>query len=331
MTLDGSNNSSTNSKSHLETHELLDRFELLYDNVDELKDFRRAVLDQDLSSIFRLIGTNTKTRNLFNELRKAVLEKNLHSIFRVIQAIDGNENIDLIRNSVINKGEDIEVLRKTLSLFIKSETLDTLVKTLRTFPESTIKDAFARGQLHSKKWLVSEVEKIGMHLGTVFLCAGWYGTLATMLFESKKIHLDKIRSFDIDSTCWQIAESINKPWVMNEWQFKSTTQDIHDINFSEHTYKTLRSNGTERELFDSPNTIINTSCEHIENWSDWWNKIPKGKMCILQSNNYTDLPEHINCVKNTDHFKSIAPMTTNLYEGDLNLGKYIRYMIIGIK
>ena len=84
-------------------------------------------------------------------------------------------------------------------------------------------------------------------------------------------------------------------------------------------------------MFDSPNTIINTSCEHIENWSDWWNKIPKGKMCILQSNNYTDLPEHINCVKNTDHFKSIAPMTTNLYEGDLNLGKYIRYMIIGIK
>ena len=54
--------------------------------------------------------------------------------------------------------------RKTLSLFVKSETLDTLVKTLRTFPESAIKDAFARGQLHSKKWLVSEVEKIGMHL-----------------------------------------------------------------------------------------------------------------------------------------------------------------------
>ena len=31
-----------------------------------------------------------------------------------------------------------------------------------------------------------ELKKIGMHLGTVFLCAGWYGTLATMLFESKK-------------------------------------------------------------------------------------------------------------------------------------------------
>ncbi len=309
----------------------MDRFELLYDNVDELKDLRRAVIDEDLSSVFRLIGTNTKSRKVFNELRKAVLEKNIHAIFRVIQAIDDSENIDLIRNSVINKGDDIEVLRKTLSLFIKSETLDTLVKTLRTFPESAIKDAFARGQLHSKKWLVSEVENIGMHLGTIFLCAGWYGTLATMLFESKKIHLDKIRSFDIDKSCWKIAESINKPWVMDEWKFKATTQDIHKINFNEHTYKTLRSNGTERELFDKPNTIINTSCEHIENWSNWWNSIPKGKLCILQSNDYKELPEHINCVNDVEHFKSIAPMTTYLYGGELILGKYTRYMLIGIK
>ena len=41
-------------------------------------------------------------------------------------------------------------------------------------------------------------------------------------------------------------------WVMKDWQFKATTQDIHNINFSEHTYNTLRfQNGTERELFDS--------------------------------------------------------------------------------
>ena len=203
MTLDGSNNSSIKSKSRLETHELLDRFELLYDNVDELKDLRRAVIDEDLSSVFRLIGTNTKSRKVFNELRKAVLEKNIHAIFRVIQAIDDSENIDLIRNSVINKGDDIEVLRKTLSLFIKSETLDTLVKTLRTFPESAIKDAFARGQLHSKKWLVSEVENIGMHLGTVFLCAGWYATIVPMMSEAG-VNFKKIRSFDIDESVWKI-------------------------------------------------------------------------------------------------------------------------------
>ena len=352
-------NSSTKSKSHLETYELLDRFELLYENVDELKDLRRSILDQDLSSIFRLVGTVTRSRLLYDELRKAVIETNLHSVFRVLETLDkkdfeelrkavleknihslfrvmislsdNNEKMQLLRNVIINEGKDTEVLFKAISIFVKSDLAESLQKTLRTYPESTIKDAFARGQLHSKRWLVSEVEKIGMHLGTVFLCAGWYGTLASMIFESKKIHVDKIRSFDVDETCWTIAESINKPWVMNEWKFKATTQDIHTINFEGHLYNSLRSNGTPRELYDVPNTIINTSCEHIENWDKWWNSIPDGKLCILQSNNYKELSEHINCVDNVDHFKSIAPMKNYLYEGDLNLGKYIRYMIIGIK
>ena len=354
MTLVGLNNSSTKSTSHLEVHELLDRFELLYDNIDELKDLRRAVIDEDLSSIFRLAGKLTQSAEIFDEFRKAVmennlhavfrvleiigkkefdefrkaiLEKNIHAIFRVLETIESNGQLELLRRAIINKGESFEVLK----IFVNSEVLTTLPKTIRSFPRLNVKDAYARGQLHSKKWLVTELEKIGMHLGTVFLCAGWYGTLATMLFESQKIHLDKIRSFDIDSTCWQIAESINKPWVMDEWKFKATTQDIHSINFKEYSYTTLRSNGTERELFDIPKTVINTSCEHIENWEEWWNKIPNGKLCILQSNNYFELPEHINCVKDVGHFKSIAPMSNYLYTGELMLGKYTRYMLIGIK
>ncbi len=303
MTLAGLSNSSTKSKSHLEVHELLDRFELLYDNVSELKDLRRAILDKDLSSIFRLSSAFAISSNgyLIDELRKSVLEENQYSILRLLE------------------------------FYVNKKSLTTLTKTIKNFPKSNIKDAYSRGQLHSKKWLVSEVEKIGMHLGTVFLCAGWYGTLATMFFESEKIHLDKIRSFDIDPTCWRIAESINKPWVMSEWKFKATTQDIHSINFNEYTYKTLRSDKTERELFDKPNTVINTSCEHIENWQEWWNKIPNGKLCILQSNDYFELPEHINCVKDVSNFKSIAPMATYLYTGELMLGKYTRYMLIGIK
>ena len=54
-------------------------------------------------------------------------------------------------------------------------------------------------------------------------------------------------------------------------------------------------------------------------------------MCILQSNDYKELPEHINCVNDVNHFKLIAPMTNYLYTGDLPLGKYTRYMLIGIK
>ena len=42
---------------------------------------------------------------------------------------------------------------------------------------------------------------------------------------------------------------------------------INEINFSMHTYNVKRADGSKCELSDSPDTIINTSCEHIENFS----------------------------------------------------------------
>ena len=65
-------------------------------------------------------------------------------------------------------------------------------------------DAVSWGQLKSKRWLIELLEESNVNLGTVFLCGGWYGTLAAMLFNSK-LGIDKIRSFDIDETCASIA------------------------------------------------------------------------------------------------------------------------------
>ena len=50
-----------------------------------------------------------------------------------------------------------------------------------------------------------------------------------MIFENN-IKVSKIKSFDVDPTCWKIAEIFNKPWVVNDWQFKASTKDIFDIN-----------------------------------------------------------------------------------------------------
>jgi hypothetical protein len=118
---------------------------------------------------------------------------------------------------------------------------------------------------------------------------------------------------------------------MKEWKFKSCTQDIHDINYDTHVYNVNRSDGSICELTDSPDTIINTSCEHIENFDKWYDKIPAGKILILQTNNYFDLPEHVNCSKTLEDFSKQTPMTKTLYQGELFLEKYSRYMRIGIK
>ena len=191
-------------------------------------------------------------------------------------------------------------------------------------------DALSWGQLKSKRWLVSELEKLNLDLGTIFLCAGWYATLAPMLFESS-CKIDKIRSFDIDPLCERIAETINKEKVKNNWKFKAATANIHNLIYENFTYKTHRYDGSNLELTDSANTIINTSCEHIENFDIWYNLIPKDKIVILQTNNYVEIEDHINCSSSLEEFRTQTPMTTVLYEGELMLDKYTRYMRIGIK
>jgi hypothetical protein len=302
------------------THELLDRYEILYPQIDELADLRRSVIDQDLSSIFRLLPNHVSGD--IEELRKAVLEQNLHSIFRLVDDEDLRKLI-LEDNTwklwpILDSYVDTQFTSAFKSFFINNTVIDT--------------DCFSRGQLQSKQWLVTELGNLDVQLGTVFLCAGWYATLATMLFESD-IKVDKVRSFDIDPTCVDIAETFNKPWFMEQWRFKSITQDIMDIDYNEHMWQ-FWSNANNRMSYpitDSPDTIINTSCEHIENFAEWYAKIPDGKLVILQSNNFFDVQEHINCVKDITEFSNMAPMSNTLYAGDLDLPKYKRFMLIGYK
>ena len=309
---------------------------------DADEELRKAVVEQNLHSIFRLIESNV-TGNI-EDLRKAVVEQNLHSLFRLIQGNDDirsavtEENLHSIFRLV-----DDEDLRKlvlednTWKLWpILDRYIDTqFVAAFKNFFVNDTKiwdDCFSRGQLESKLWLVEELQKTKVDLGTVFLCAGWYATLATMLFESN-INIDKVRSFDIDDTCVDIAEVFNKPWFKNEWQFKSLTQDIMDINYNEHTwqYWSNANNRMSYSITDIPDTIINTSCEHIENFSKWYDLIPDGKLVILQSNNFFEVKEHVNCVSSIEEFAVKAPMQNILYSGELKLPKYKRFMLIGIK
>ena len=225
-----------------------------------------------------------------------------------------------------------------------------------------IGDALSQGQIKSKQWLLSKIK--GIDLGIVFICAGWYGTLATMMFEDENIYVDKIRSFDIDDSCWKIAEDLNEPWKADNWVFKATTLDIvsfftngyysdkdttvinkitnldntwsleekekPDTNKTYHYY-TINVKGEPKLCQEVPDTIINTSCEHIEKFTEWFNAILKDKLVVLQSNNYFEIDDHINCVKNITEFKQQAPLSNIIYEGELELEKYTRFMLIGYK
>lgn len=296
------------------THSLF-RFISTDTTQDELDDFRRAVNEHNLYSIFRLVPGN-------DELRKAVTQDNLHSVFRLL---DYESNL---RKLVLD--DNMWKLWPLLKNYNSEDNFSDAFKTLHREEIVYDKDCFSRGQLQSKLWLVEELKKLEVDLRTVFICAGWYGTLSTLLFQSG-ISIDKIRSFDMDPDCENIARVFNKPWVMDDWRFQAVTENIHAIDFERHHYFATKSCGGLAPMSDSPDTIINTSCEHIENFDKWYDKIPHGKLVILQNNNFLDVEEHINCYETLEEFSDSVDMFYTLYEGELDLGEYKRFMKIGYR
>lgn len=360
------------NKLPLEIHELLDRYELLYPEIEELADLRRAVIDRDLSSIFRLCDQSEENE----EIRRAVIEENLYSIFRLMEDYPVSGHSDDLRRAVVEYNlyslfrlypeddEDVNVYRTAIvnknlrSIFrlIGNDNLRKLITeenewklwsilegyvdtqftaAFKSFFVNDIeidKDCFSRGQLQSKQWLVNELKKCDVSLGTVYLCAGWYATIATMLFESG-MEIDKVRSFDLDEKTVNIAEKFNAPWFKENWRFKALVDDINNINFENHEWQfwSNKNNRMSYPIVDTPDTIINTSCEHINNFEQWYAKIPVGKLVILQSNNYFEIEEHVNCSKTLKEFSKTAPMKKVLYTGEMELEKYTRFMKIGFK
>lgn len=223
----------------------------------------------------------------------------------------------------------IKILNGLEFLYPENVIISQIKRTLNLYPETeeSLIDAYSIGQLKSKLWLI---EHLPNNLGLVFICAGWYGTLASLMFQNAREKFDKIRSFDIEPECARVADNLNRYYVIDGWQFKASTLDILDIQYP-LTYTTYRRDMTKVQMTEHPNTIINTSCEHIKNFDSWYTAIPQGMLCVLQTNNYFDIKDHINCSNSLDDFAQSTPMENILYEGELCFEKYTRFMRIGIK
>ena len=202
-----------------------------------------------------------------------------------------------------------------------------LAKIAVLHPESvsSVIDSISDGQLQSKQWLADQL--YDKNLGNIFLCGGWY---ATLLFD-KKIKYDQCISFDVYPKCKLIADLLHKSLIIANWRFISVTEDINHINYNSHTVQVTRSNGTSTEVVVGPDTIINTSCEHITNFSRWWEMLPKEKLIAVQSNDGFGIDGHINCSKSLDMFAESTPMDKVLFSGEMQMPKFIRFMRIGYK
>jgi len=175
-------------------------------------------------------------------------------------------------------------------------------------------DAFWRGQILSKEWLIKELTKQKNNFKswpTIDIHGGWVGTLASMLFQSD-LYIDRITSIDIDPDCQDIALTMNQLEV-EAGKFRAVTADMC----------TFRSDA---------DIVINTSFEHIsqDEYDLWLAGLPQNSLIVLQSNDY-QIPEHVRIARDLDEFKKQSELETIFYAGELDLPLYKRFMIIGKK
>ena len=201
---------------------------------------------------------------------------------------------------------------------------------------NVLSDALSRSQIKSKIWLVDELSKINSHYENIVLFAGWYGQLIELFGDNKdKIKFKKFRNIEIDrDACYESDHNFNLRRLEN-YKVKSVHADINNLTLHSTGYEWEVENFKTGETYTEkflPNLIINTSAEHMT--TEWFDQIRfkpwKEKPIIaVQSNNYFELEEHINCVHSINHMKKIFPMEEILYDGELQLKGYKRIMLIG--
>ena len=313
------------------------------DDTEALHALRNVVSGSDFVNLqsellFKLIiNLDNRDEEVLSAIKNLVssdAEPDMFLLFKVLQAIDTkNESIGTLKSVTLYKTNILKLAHK---LTEEKYTIPLNLKNMiKSFEGEVLTDSLSRGQLRSKIWVSDTVNDLDIDLGDmVYVCAGWYGVLPAILFERNKV--DTIRSFDIDASCALPAETLNRSYAQNDWQFKASTMDVKDLIYTgEFMYETLKYNGDKEMITDgAPTCVINTSCEHIEDFGEWWSGIPKGMLVIMQNNDFDDEEGHDHAddtVTSLEEFTKRLNVSETLYEGTLALDKYNRYMVIGIK
>ena len=176
-------------------------------------------------------------------------------------------------------------------------------------------ESFWKGQINSKVWLVENLEKSlpwNPVAANIAIHGGWNGVLASILFNSD-MGISHITSLDIDPKCEETARTVNKRQEM-EGRFTAVTADMTVYDYA-------------------ADIVINTSCEHLTRgaYRRWLNLVPDNALIVIQSNNYVELEEHINCSTDLEDFIKQSGLSDIVFSDTLKLPKYDRYMIIGKK
>lgn len=207
--------------------------------------------------------------------------------------------------------------------------LTDLVRLLERWREPRLAHALNKNQIASKAWLIDElVETAGGSLGTVYVLGGWLAVMGALLLADRRVTVDRVLSFDLDADCAPLAEALNRSHA-EAGRFVALTADVGAIDYTRSTFTRTAADGSAETVTAQPDTVINTSCEHLADFAGWYGRIPEGTLVALQSNDAVGEEGHVNCVPDLAAFEAQALLAEPMFAGALPLKRYTRFMLIG--
>lgn len=277
-----------------------------------------------METYFNFMNESTNAQLSDNLARAMLLLDELPSIIDELRFIENQVSKESFKNVIhcLSNSWNGKLSNDDLLSLLIELTDDEFLRKLYEWKskmnvQETFNDHMSKGQLQSKIWLIEILETLvaDKTLGTVALYGGWHATINWLLHS--KFEIDHTVNFELDKNCIKSSSLFNE-----DVSFEAIKIDVSEIKWLP-TQKIDIGAGIEATV------VINTSSEHMND--DWFNNLPKDQFVCLQTNDYFDHEQHVNCVNSIDEMKEKYQMSECLYAGELNTYKYTRYMMIGFK
>lgn len=169
-------------------------------------------------------------------------------------------------------------------------------------------NSLEENQWEAKSWLVKELSPF-IKDQKVVLLGGWYGLIGRMLRE--KGFENEIFNIELDQ---------GSKWISQR--------------FIDNNFKTIFSDALSWlgwQALDNDLLIISTSIEHFypEDVEEILELKGENQIVCFQSNDWSDLPTHINCSDSLEDFVNSLNLKEVLFSGQMDCGEYNRFMVIG--
>jgi SAM-dependent methyltransferase len=184
-------------------------------------------------------------------------------------------------------------------------------------------------EFKKKSILIKELRNLRSNLGVVHIVGDGVGLLSFMMAQRELFNYERICSIDTNPNSVEVADNLNKKFVIDGWRFKAIAADPFGLNYDNESLPVRQQDGKIEIIIQRPDVIINPSCEQFSNFHEWRNCIPNKKFMALQRIRKQTRPQEVDSEESLSDFKAVARFGEHFYAGTFIIEDSIVETVIG--